>query len=77
MTAELLLLVVGAGVGWAVVAVVWPRLQRRRWRRRLADAEREVTAAVSDGRLAPTAGEALLQHLEGLRRACSHRRGEP
>jgi hypothetical protein len=50
-------------------AVAWRRwAHRRRLRRQLADAESEVAAAVREGRLEATTGEALLQHLEGLRR---------
>ena len=47
------------------------RFRRRRQIRRLESAEYEVAAAVDDGRLARQTGEALLQHLEGLRRECS------
>lgn len=41
----------------------WWRLQRR-----LARAAAEVAAAMADGRVPRATGEALLQHLEGLRR---------
>jgi len=46
----------------------WRR--RRRLLRLLASAA-EVKAAVLDGRLPQSTGEALLQHLEGLRKACA------
>ena len=39
--------------------------------RRLDLAEDKVSEAMADGRLARAAGEALLQHLDGLRRACA------
>jgi hypothetical protein len=44
----------------------------RRYRRlhRLERAAESVTEAMADGRLTAAAGEALLQHLDGLRRAC-------
>jgi hypothetical protein len=38
--------------------------------RRLDRAESVVADAMADGRLAIATGEALLQHLDGLRRAC-------
>ena len=47
------------------------RFRRRRRIRLLENAEFEVSAALDDGRLARGTGEALLQHLEGLRRECS------
>ena len=48
----------------------------RRFRRfrRLDRATVSVSRAMADGRLAATTGEALLQHLDGLRRACSRGR---
>ncbi len=73
MTTWTLLVVLGAA---AVAAAVRPPLLRRRWRLQLAEAEREVAAAISDGRLAASHGEALLQHLAGLRRECSDGRRE-
>jgi type II secretory pathway pseudopilin PulG len=51
------------------------RIRRRRRIRQLESAEFEVSAALDDGRLARRTGEALLQHLEGLRRECSRRDG--
>lgn len=39
--------------------------------RRLEACEASVEKAVADGRLSSATGEALLQHLEGLRRECS------
>lgn len=38
--------------------------------RRLDRAETGVAEAMADGRLSAATGEALLQHLDGLRRAC-------
>ena len=45
----------------------------RRYRRfrRIELAERMVSEAMADGRLASAPGEALLQHLDGLRRSCA------
>lgn len=43
---------------------------RLRLVRRLDAAEKVVAEAMADGRLATSTGEALLQHLDGLRRAC-------
>ena len=73
---------------WAVPAVILivaaaaagltylrPYARRWRWRRRLIQAEGEVAAAMADGRLQRATGEAMLQHLEGLRRQCT-RNGE-
>jgi hypothetical protein len=54
-----------------VAAVLRPTLRRRRWRRQLQAAGSEVEAAMADGRVAADTGEALLQHLDGLHRACS------
>ncbi|MFV2072442.1 MAG: hypothetical protein ACC742_07285 [Thermoanaerobaculales bacterium] len=50
--------------------------RRRRRLSRLLAAAVEVEAAVSDGRLPRSTGEALLQHLEGLRKACAGDRKE-
>jgi hypothetical protein len=49
------------------------RVAVRRYRRlhRIELAERRVSEAMADGRLAKAFGEALLQHLDGLRRACA------
>ncbi len=55
-------LVVAAGA-----ALLGP-LRRRRALSQLESAGSEVAAAVEGGRLAHPTGEALLQHLEGLRR---------
>jgi hypothetical protein len=64
MIASLLVALVVA----AVDALLGP-LRRRRTVRRLERAESEVAEAVEGGRLARPTGEALLQHLEGLRRS--------
>ncbi|MEJ2581102.1 MAG: hypothetical protein P8127_05595 [Acidobacteriota bacterium] len=45
-------------------------VRRIRLVRRLERAEGRVEEAMADGRLATATGEALLQHLDGLRRAC-------
>jgi hypothetical protein len=61
----------------AVAAVVGRRLVRRhRWVRRLERSELGVEAGVAEGRLAAATGEALMQHLEGLRRECSRGVGD-
>jgi hypothetical protein len=57
-------------------AVLRPLFRRRRWCRQLLAAGSEVQAAMADGRIAADTGEALLQHLEGLRRECRSRREE-
>jgi hypothetical protein len=44
--------------------------------RRLERAKSEVAEAVEGGRLARATGEALLQHLEGLRRSLAGGRRE-
>lgn len=46
-------------------------VRRFRRLRRLERAEERVSEAMADGRLATAAGEAVLQHLDGLRRACA------
>ena len=72
MTATVLAGVAAAG---AAAAVAVPLLRRRRRVRRLEDSEASVAKAVADGRLPRSSGEALLQHLEGLRRECSRKNG--
>lgn len=59
-----------------LVAVLALRWLARRYRRlgRLEGAAVGVSRAMADGRLTATTGEALLQHLDGLRRACSRGR---
>jgi hypothetical protein len=49
----------------------WTVRRRRRRVRRLETSESSVAKAMADGRLPRATGEALLQHLEGLRRECS------
>jgi hypothetical protein len=62
-------LAVAFAAALAAAAAAGRRLLRwRRLQRRLACASAEVAAAMADGRLARATGEALLQHLEGLRR---------
>jgi len=60
----------------AMVAGLAFRWFVRRFRRlrRLEGATGAVSRAMADGRLAAGTGEALLQHLDGLRRACSRGR---
>ena len=56
----------------AVGAFVLRALVRRHRRiRRLERAASGVSEAMADGRLPAAAGEALLQHLHGLRRTCA------
>ena len=62
--------------GFVAVLVVFALVLRalvRRYRRlrRLEQATVHVSEAMADGRLTAAAGEALLQHLDGLRRACA------
>ena len=57
-----------SGAAWAAS---WFRRTRRL--RRIESAEIEVVGALDDGRLARQTGEALLQHLDGLRRECRQR----
>jgi hypothetical protein len=65
------LVVAGLSATVAVGAVVLRGLMRRlKLLRRLDRAESVVADAMADGRLAIATGEALLQHLDGLRRAC-------
>ena len=63
--------VTGLCAAVALGALVFRGVFRRlRLLRRLDRAESVVANAMADGRLATSTGEALLQHLEGLRRAC-------
>ena len=62
-----------AAIVCIVLFLARPSVRRWRWRRRLKQAENEVAAAMADGRLQQTTGEALLQHLEGLRHQCSRK----
>ena len=68
----LTVLAVGAAV--LALAVLRPFARRWKWRRQLARSEGEVATAMADGRLSSATGEALLQHLEGLRRVCGRDR---
>jgi hypothetical protein len=67
-TALLMAIAVAAVVVGALIAR--GLIRRLRLLRRLDRAEGEVAEAMADGRLATPTGEALLQHLDGLRRAC-------
>jgi HAMP domain-containing protein len=66
-------LVVAVALVAMVVGVLALRWLVRRFRRlrRLERATVGVSRAMADGRLTATTGEALRQHLDGLRRACS------
>jgi hypothetical protein len=58
-------------VAMVIGALILRGLVRRfRRLRRLERAEAGVAEAMADGRLSAATGEALLQHLDGLRRAC-------
>jgi hypothetical protein len=62
-------------VAMVVGALVLRRLVRRFRRiRRLERATAGVSRAMADGRLSRITGEPLLQHLDGLLRACSRGR---
>lgn len=64
-----LLMLLGSAIGGAFLGR--QILRRARRIRRLERAEAETAAAIEDGRLPRETGEAMLQHLEGLRRECS------
>ena len=68
-----MVLLVAAASAAMVAGLLAVRGLARRLRRlrRLERAEARVSEAMADGRLAASAGEALLQHLDGLRRACA------
>lgn len=66
LATAVILVVLAAGI-FVFRRLVW----RFRRLRRLDRAEERVSEAMADGRLAAAAGEALLQHLDGLRRACA------
>ena len=58
-------------IALAFGAIILRGLVRRiRRSRRLDRAQTGVEKAMADGRLAASTGEALMQHLDGLRRAC-------
>lgn len=67
--ASLIVVLVAAALvgGWIIRRAV----RRYRRIRRLERAESSVAAAIADGRMSNATGQALLQHLEGLRRICS------
>jgi hypothetical protein len=69
------LVVVAASAAVLTVLLVLRGFARRfRRLRRIEVVERRVSEAMADGRLASAPGQALLQHLEGLRRACARLR---
>jgi hypothetical protein len=53
----------------------WRIRRRLRRVRRLENAEASVAHSLAEGRLSRATGEALLQHLEGLRRESTGRNG--
>jgi hypothetical protein len=63
--------VVFAAAAFGAARIIRHAIRRHRRIRRLERAEATVAAAVADGRMATATGQALLQHLEGLRRECS------
>jgi hypothetical protein len=65
----LVIMLAAAVVGAA--AIIRRAIRRHRRVRRLEHAEAAVAAAMADGRMSTATGQALLQHLEGLRRECS------
>ena len=73
MRTELVVAMVLVAVVVGVLAFHW-LVRRFRRLRRLDRATVGVSRAMDDGRLAAATGEALLQHLDGLRRACSRGR---
>ena len=74
---KLLMMAVLLAAGSAVAAVVGRRVVRRHlWVRRLERSELGVETGVAEGRLAADTGEALMQHLEGLRREISRGTGD-
>jgi len=66
-------LTIAAAAAALVTGILILRASVRRFRRlrRIDRAEEHVAEAMADGRLTTAAGEALLQHLDGLRRACA------
>ena len=66
----LVVFVAAAAVGGTIVRRTFRRYRRIRT---LVRAEDSVAVAVADGRVSTATGQALLQHLEGLRRMCSGR----
>jgi hypothetical protein len=69
MKVELFATAAGLGVVVGLLVVRW-LLRRLRRLRRLERAQAAVAEAMADGRLTAATGEVLLQHLDGLRRAC-------
>ena len=61
------ILVIATAIGGIILRGLVRRIRRLR---RLDRAQTGVEKAVADGRLAVSTGEALKQHLDGLRRAC-------
>ena len=73
MRTELVVAMVLVAMVGGALALRW-LVRRFRRLRRLERAAAGVSGAMADGRLAATTGEALLQHLDGLLRACSRGR---
>jgi Flp pilus assembly protein TadB len=73
MRAELVVAMVLVAMVVGALVLLW-LVRRFRRLRRLERATVGVSRAMDDGRLTAATGEALLQHLDGLRRACSRGR---
>jgi Flp pilus assembly protein TadB len=73
MRAELVVAMVLVAMVVGALVLLW-LVRRFRRLRRLERATVGVSRAMDDGRLSAATGEALLQHLDGLRRACSRGR---
>ncbi len=69
MNALVVVVVVALLVAGAAAARKLVRRARRL--RSIRQAEGMIDGAVADGRLGTATGEAVLQHLEGLRRSCA------
>ena len=69
MRVELVVAMVSVAIVIGVL-VLHGLVPRNRLLPRLERAEAGVAEAKADGRLSAVTGEALLQHLEGLRKAC-------
>lgn len=73
MRAEVVVAMVLVAMVVGALVLLW-LVRRFRRLRRLERATVGVSRAMDDGRLSAATGEALLQHLDGLRRACSRGR---
>lgn len=73
MRAEVVVAMVLVAMVVGALVLLW-LVRRFRRLRRLERATVGVSRAMDDGLLTAATGEALLQHLDGLRRACSRGR---